>query len=178
MANKSRTGFLISLGAAAGAFGTAAMMAAVGAPSANADDFTDVISQVEYDYGLGTTDLGDAQTDFGGSDLTDGLAALYSGIDEDVLNGPQDFLIGTSELASNESLEFPESEFFSTVTSLSQGFSYAEEEIEDAQGYFSEAASALGSGEYGYASYDFLLGADYSSIFPLQEILLGAASSL
>jgi len=48
--NRSRFGMLIGLAAAAGAFGVAVMMSAVTAPTARADDFSDVISAVDGDY--------------------------------------------------------------------------------------------------------------------------------
>jgi hypothetical protein len=41
--NRSRTGVLVGLAAAAGAFGVAAMMSAATAPTARADAFTDMI---------------------------------------------------------------------------------------------------------------------------------------
>jgi hypothetical protein len=41
---------LVGVAAAAGAFGVAVMMSAATAPTARADDFTDVISEVDADY--------------------------------------------------------------------------------------------------------------------------------
>jgi hypothetical protein len=47
---------LIGVAAAAGAFGAAAMMSAATAPTARADDFTDVINAVDGDYGYALVD--------------------------------------------------------------------------------------------------------------------------
>ena len=45
--NGSRTGVLVGLAAAAGAFGVAAMMSAATAPTARADEFSDIVNGVE-----------------------------------------------------------------------------------------------------------------------------------
>src|ERR1700677_2547620 len=75
--NRSRVGMLIGLGAAAGAFGAAAIMSADTAPTARADDFTDVINAVDAAYSSGQIEFGIADTDFGGSNINDGLAAFF-----------------------------------------------------------------------------------------------------
>jgi hypothetical protein len=41
----------------------------------------------------------------------------------------------------------------------------------------SDAAAALSSGDYGEAAVDDAIGADYLSVVPLEELLLGAAVS-
>jgi len=170
-----RPNLLFGLAAAAGA---AAIISAATAPTAHADDFSDIIAQVEGDFTAGQTDFGNAETDFGSNDVTAGLANLYDGIDEDFLSAPQDFTIGTSEALDNEIIAFPDGWGFTTVTSFSQGLGYAEDDFTIAQSYFTDAASELTGGDYGYATYYDLLGADYASIIPLEELLLGVGASL
>jgi hypothetical protein len=46
MGHKSSRAVLVGLGAAVGAFGAAAMISAAIAPTARADDFTDIIDDV------------------------------------------------------------------------------------------------------------------------------------
>ena len=50
---RARSRILVGLAASAGAFGAAAMMSAAAAPTAHADDITDIISAVEGDYADG-----------------------------------------------------------------------------------------------------------------------------
>ena len=45
----------VGVAAAAGAFGVAALISMATAPTARADDFTDVINAVDFDYSTGTT---------------------------------------------------------------------------------------------------------------------------
>ena len=92
---RSRAATLIGLGAAAGAFGIAAMMSAATAPTARADDFSDIIAAVEGDFTAGQAAFGDAFTDFGSSDVNDGLAAFFSGLDDDVVGAPDNVFVGT-----------------------------------------------------------------------------------
>jgi hypothetical protein len=73
----SRVRILVGLGAAAGAFGVAVMMSAVAAPTARADDFSDVVTNVDADYTDGASMLTAADTDFASNDFADGLASLF-----------------------------------------------------------------------------------------------------
>jgi hypothetical protein len=176
MSRKSRTGLLISLGAAAGAFGVAATMSAVSAPTARADDFSDIITQVEDDFGFGQTAFNSAESTFA-TDPSAGLTDLVDGINDDFLSAPQDFLAGTSEAADNETLGFVGSWDLATPSSFSEGLAAAEDDLEDALTLDSAGIQELARGDYGYAAYYDLLGSDYSSILPLEEILLGLGSS-
>jgi len=70
--NRSRAAALTGVAAAAGAFGVAAMMSAASAPTARADDFTDVISGIDGDFTAGAGALTNAATDFSGGDFAPG----------------------------------------------------------------------------------------------------------
>jgi hypothetical protein len=64
------------------------------------------------------------------------------------------------------------------VTSFDQGLGYAEYDVTTAApGYFTDAAEDFTAGDYGYAAYYDMLGADYASIIPLEELLLGVGAS-
>lgn len=73
MGNKRSRAVLVGLDAAVGAVGAAAMMSAATAPTARADDFTDILNGVEGNFAAGQTAFDNASTDFGGDDVTDGL---------------------------------------------------------------------------------------------------------
>ena len=102
--NGSRTGVLVGLAAAAGAFGVAAMMSAATAPTARADDFTDIVNGVEAELAYGQAAFTTAFTDFGSSDVTDGLQALVNGSYDDLVGAPDSLYIGTVEALTNETV--------------------------------------------------------------------------
>jgi hypothetical protein len=102
--NRSRAATLIGLAAAAGAFGVAAMISTAAAPTARADDFTDVITAVEDDYADGQAALTTASTDLSSAEFAPGLAALFDGVNDDSVVAPENFLIGIGELLTNESV--------------------------------------------------------------------------
>jgi hypothetical protein len=176
--NRSRFGMLIGLGAAAGAFGAAAMMAAATAPTARADEFTDVISAVEANYTAGAAALTTAGTDFSSAELAPGLASLINGLDDDSVLAPENFLIGTVEVLTNQPLDLLQGDYNYVVPS---DFSIAVSNVETyftfAAGEFSTAATALASGDYIDALIDDTNALDAIVVDPLQELLLGAAVS-
>jgi hypothetical protein len=175
--NRSRT-VLVGVAAAAGAFGAAVMMSAATAPAARADDFTDVINSVDFDYSQGQTALTTAFTDFSSSDLASGLAALFSWTNDDGLNAPNDLLVGTVAVLTNESLG-PSAPFdFELPTDFSDAITLAESAFtQGANDLMTSAPNYLSFGDYSSAVYEYLSGADFSTIVPIEELLLGAAVS-
>jgi hypothetical protein len=177
--NKSRTGMLVGVAAAAGAFGVAAMMSAAMAPTARADDFTEILNDVESVVGDGQIAFGDASTDFSGGDVTDGLAALLNGVDDDFVGAPDDFFVGTVDALTNEPVSVPVSLFgLSPVADFSDGVSNAQFFFGLGETELTEAASALSSGDYADAAYDGANGSLYVFDVPADYLLLGAAAAL
>jgi hypothetical protein len=174
---QSRSGILVGFAAAVGAFGAAAMMSGAGAPTARADDFTDVINSIDGDYADGQAELTAADSDFSGNDLVGGLASLFSGLNDDSLSAPDNLLAGTVELLTNESVTGPISWGFSDPTSFSNALTFLGDDITAGETYFTDAATALSGGEYGPALFDDLVGADLFTVAPLEELILGAAVS-
>jgi hypothetical protein len=171
---RSRTGMLVGLAAAVGAIGAAAMMSA---PTARADDFTDIINAVDVDYANGQTAFTTALTDFSSSEFAPGLAALFDGVDDDALAAPNDFLTGTADALTNESI----GQSASYDLALPADFSAA---ITQAQTFFTEGLNYIyydpdfaSLSDYGTSVYYDVLGLDYSTVLPLEELLLGAAVS-
>jgi hypothetical protein len=60
-----RPGVLIGLAATVGTFGVAAMMSAATAPTARADDFSNIINAIDGDFTAGQADFTAAVSDFG-----------------------------------------------------------------------------------------------------------------
>jgi hypothetical protein len=175
--NRSRTGVLVGIAAAAAAFGTAAMMSAATAPTARADDFTDIVTYVDSDLGVGQADITTAFSDFGSGDFATGLASLFQGVDDDFLAAPDNLLIGTVEALAGDPIGGPllfdlgELNFAGGLADAQDQFSYAVANLE-------AAPAELAAGDYGAATYDVVIGADYASVIPLEDIILGAAASL
>jgi hypothetical protein len=173
---RSRSGILVGLAAAVGAFGAAAMMSATTAPTARADDFGDVINAIDGDYAAGQADITTAFTDFSSNELAPGLLALVNGTDEEALSPSVNLLAGTIELLTNEPVNVAIPWEFVLPADFSDAVTTAEAFL-TGNGYFESAVTAFSLGEYGTAAYDDLVGLDVATIAPLQELLLGAAVS-
>jgi hypothetical protein len=174
---RSRYGVLIGLTAAAGAFGAAAMMSAATAPTARADDFTDVINAVDADYTIGAAAFTTADTDFSGGDFAPGLAALFDGVDDDSVVAPENFLIGTGDLLTNEAVDVTNTYDWVLPTDFSNAVSVAEGFVDDSAAYFSTAGTELTGGDYLDAFMEYAYALNAFAVDPLQELLLGAAVS-
>jgi hypothetical protein len=179
--NRSRAGVLIGLAAAAGAFGAAAMMSAATAPTARADDFTDIVGAVQAEFAFGNGAFNTASADFGNSDVIDGLQALVNGSYDDLVGAPDSLYIGTVEALTNETVisagifDFnvdPAPTDFSDALSNVQGL------LAQGEDYFTDAATVLSSGDYGDAAYADSLGSIFTIDLPAQELLIGGLEAL
>jgi hypothetical protein len=172
-----RSGILVGLAVAAGAFGAVAIMSAATAPTARADDFTDVINAVDGDYAFGQDAFALADTAFSSNDLGPGLVALFDGVNDDSVSVPDNLLVGTVEVLTNESVNGAIPWGFSLPADFSDAVTTVESQFAAGEGLLAAASSALSFGEYGTAAYDDLAGADLLTVAPLEELLLGAAVS-
>jgi hypothetical protein len=169
---------LIGLAAAAGVLGGAAVTSASTAPTARADAFTDIVTYVDADFADGQYGLTTAFSDFSSGDFATGLASLFEGVDDDFLAAPDNLLIGTVEALEGEPLGGPlpfdlgELNFAGGLADAEDQFSYA------VTSDFGDIPTELAASDYGSATYDLLLGAEYASVVPLEDIILGAAASL
>jgi hypothetical protein len=175
---RSQIRIVIGLAAAAGAVGMAAMMSAVTAPTARADDFSDVITNVDADYTDGTAALSTADTDFASNDFAGGLASLFAGEDDYGLAAPDDLFIGSTEVLTGESVTGPVPFTWAVPASFADAESAVQSFISEGEGYFTSAASAFASGDYGDWAYDSAIGLNLFTVDPIQELLLGLASGM
>jgi hypothetical protein len=150
--NRSRAATLIGVTAAAGAFGVAVMMSAATAPTARADDFSDIITAVEGDFTLGQGDFSVAATDFGSGEFDDGVAALLSGVDEDFVGVPDNLFVGSVDLLTNEPVVGITTIGIGPEPDFASGLADAESQFADAGPVFSTAATDLFSGDYAGAA--------------------------
>jgi hypothetical protein len=178
-AMRSRAGVLVGLAAAAGAFGVAAIMSAATAPTARADDYTELINSLNEDYGFGQTAFTAASADFAGSDFSGGLAAFFSGVNDDVLSPSDDVLIATADVLSGEPFGAGAIAWnIGAEPDFAHALSDAQFFFTEGQSFYSTAASDLTSGDYSDAAAFDGYGLDYSAILPLEALILGGAASL
>jgi hypothetical protein len=173
--------FALNVTATAGglltALGTATMMSAAAAPTARADGFNDVISAVDADYAFGQSAFTTASTDFSSAEFAPGLAALFEGINDDSVSAPDNLLAGTVAVLTSEPVDGSFPWTFIVPTSFADGANDAQQAIATGQGFFSDAANFFSSGDYSGATLYDLFGAEYLSILPVEDLLMGAAVS-
>jgi hypothetical protein len=178
MANKkSRVG--IGLVAAGAAFGVAAMISAATAPTARADDYTDLVHLVDENLASGQAAFTISSADFGSGDSSDGLAAFFSGVNDDFLSTSNNALAITVEALTGEPLNYGDGEWnLATESDFAQAVADAQYYFADGEGFFSNAASLLSSGDYGGAAFYDGEGLDYTAVVPLEVLILGGVASL
>jgi hypothetical protein len=176
--NRSRFGMLIGLGAAAGALGVAALMSAAAAPTARADDFSAIVTDVEGNLAAGQTSFGEAWTDFSGGDVTDGLAAYFQGVDDDFVSAPDSVLLGTADALAGQ----PINGFANVIVSAPPDFADALTDVAGqlnvAQTISTDAVTALSAGDYLGAFGDELDVSLYGFAFAPETLLMGAVEAL
>jgi hypothetical protein len=176
---RSRSGILIAVAAAAGAFGAAAMMSAATAPTARADDTTSIIDAIDGDYAAGQADFTTALTDFGSGDFVSGLAESLGGLNEDTLAPTDNLLLGTVEAL--EGGPITSSLFFDDLSApgtFADALQEAQIFFNEGQGFLSNAAIDFSAGDYGAGTYSELAGSADAYVLSVEELLLGAAAAL
>jgi len=178
---RSRAGRLIGVAAAAGAFGAAAMMSAATAPTARADDLAAIEADISGELAYGQTAFSTAMTDFGSNNDIGGLEALFNGVDDDTIGGPDIATIGGVEELTNEpfSLTGAELDFNGDIypTSFSGAVTEVELLFSEAESAVSDVPTALSSGDYGVAALDSLIVPLVLDVIP-QYLLIGGLESL
>jgi hypothetical protein len=175
---RSRSGILVGLAAAVGAFGASAMMSAATSPTAHADDYTELINSLNEDFSFGQTAFTAASADFGGSDFPGGLAAFFTGVDDDFLSTSNNVLTATVDALTGEPFGAGAIEWnISTEPDFTQALSDAQYYFNQGQGFYSTAASDLTSGDYSDAAIYDSYGLDYSAFVPLETLILGGVAS-
>ena len=175
---RSRSGILVAVAAAAGAFGAAAMMASATPPTARADDSTLIIDAIDGDFAAGQADFTAALTDFGSGDYVSGLAAFFDGVDQDSVAAPDNLVLGAVEALEGDpitsSLYFGE---LSAPGSFADALSEAQILFNLGEGLLSNGAAALAAGDFGAGTYEVFAGSADAYVLPVEELLLGAAAA-
>jgi hypothetical protein len=174
---RSRAATLVGLGAAVGAFGVAAMMSAATAPTARADDFTNIINAIDGDLTIGQTDFTAAFMDFS-SNVPEGLNGFFSGVDEDLWAAPTNLEVGTVEALLGEPISSSIGVDVGLPVDFSSAVTEAQTEISAGEAEFTAGATALASGDYATAVYDDALGSLLAFDVSGQLLLIGGAEAL
>jgi hypothetical protein len=177
IATQARSSILVALAATAGAFGAAAMMSAATAPIARADDFSDIISAIDGDYTQGSAAFSSALSDFGSADFTQGFAQILDGVDDYSLSPLINLEVGAVEASLGDAITGSQGFGLDVPTSFDDAVSLAQDAYASGEANFNLAATALASSDYITATINEAFGADYTTIIPLEELLLGTIAS-
>jgi hypothetical protein len=163
---------------AAGAFGLAAMMSAVTAPTVRADDFTEILSAVEGDFTDGQAQLTLSAADFGSGDPSDGLATFFNGVDDDLVSPGNNLYLGTVDALTNQPVETSFDFELGPEANFTDGVSTAESLVTQGESYLSMAATDLAGSDFAGAAYDSTIGSDTLFVATWEALIMGAAGSL
>jgi hypothetical protein len=154
------------------------MMSMAFAPAARADDpFADIVTAVDGDLAFGQASFALAASDFSTSDVSDGLAALFVGVDDDVLSLPDNILQGPVAALTDVPVDPAISWSFAVPADGPDAFIAA------------STVAIVGEADLATAANDFvcrdlasgvaagLLGEEYIDVFAQELVIVGAAQS-
>lgn len=173
---RSRAGILVGLGAVVGAFCAVAMLSTT-APTAHADDFSDITAGVNEDLTFGQAAFTLANGYFGESELVPGLTAFFNGTNDDTLSAPQSLLLGTIEASANESITSIGNFQIQDPGNLAGAVSLAQTYFATGEADFGQASTYFAEGYIGAGTAYDMVGADYAYVVPLEELFLGVVAS-
>ncbi len=169
------------LAAATGGLLAAAM---AGSPTARADDpYTDIANDVQSSITLDEADYSTAATDLSTSgDTNEGLIALFAGFDNTFVSPADYVLVGLTDAATGTDASGLGGDF--AITDVGQSLTAAGQEADVstemalAQTYFTDAASALSSGDLSDAALYGASGAYLDGVLAPEAELLAALFGL
>jgi len=183
---RSRAGIMIGLAAATGAFGAAtAMSAAPTAGAQPADIYPEIIQALDTNFADGQASLQEALALLPGGlanhdslEEAQGLFNLFVAADDNGVLAPENVLLGLVDALGNDPysplLALP----MDLPTNYAEGLADAQLFISSAASEFTAASAAFSLGDYGQAALLDVLGANSLTIYPLQELLVGAVAGL
>jgi hypothetical protein len=97
MGQKRSRAVLVGLSAAAGAFAAAAMFSAASAPTARADDFSDILANIQAEQAAAQADFSAASAEFasGTAGVPAGLTDWFEGVDDSTFGVAYDLDTGS-----------------------------------------------------------------------------------
>jgi hypothetical protein len=176
-AQTKRAGVVAGI-AAAGAVGLATLASTALAPTARADDFSDIVASIQGDFTAGDAEFASAFSDFSGGNAGLGLTELFEAVGDYTQAAPDNLLIGSLDALTGVPISGPNPEYLVDVSSLPAAITIAENLYSEIPSLFSEYSSYLADGNYaevGYLTVDIPQALTFT---PLEEILIGAVNSL
>jgi hypothetical protein len=141
-------GTAMGLGAAAGALLAVAVGQLATAPVARADDFSDIVEEVQIAIHDGETQLATAAADYANADLADGLSQSVTGWDNLLLDPQEDVFVGTLEASMGHAptafgfVDFPAGLDLATAITDAQGIAT------EGQSIFADALTDFGNADF------------------------------
>lgn len=171
---------VIGLGAAAGATLAAGLFSLSTAPTAHADDFTEILSNETTVFDVGEAQLSTAATDFGSSAIPAGLSNEFAGLFNVTLGGPDNVLLDTIEALAGKpiSVALPIALTSPAPTDLAEGLSDAQNWLTIGQDNFSAADTDFLGGDWGDGLANVIAGLNFDLVNSPDDFLVGAISSL
>jgi len=148
------------------------------APTARADNFTEIFDNVQFAISIGQGELATAATDFAQLDLADGLSLAIAGWDDTSLAPQETLVVGTLDALMGHAPAIFEFGLFPPNLDLATAMTDAQATISEGQGIFTDALTAFGNADL-VDGLAFSMYA-YNDIFVTasQELLLGWTDSL
>ena len=185
---RSLAGIMIGLAAATGAFGAATTMSAATAPTARADIadiYPEIVKAVDADFAAGQQSLQEALVLLPGglanhSSLEEatGLLNLFLSGDDTGVLAPESVQVGLIDALSGEPYTPILTPEVVLPTTYAEGLAEAQSLMSSAATEFAAASAAFSLGDYGQAALLDLLGGNDLTLYPLQELLVGAVAGL
>jgi hypothetical protein len=160
-----------------------AIMAAAFAPTARADDFSDIVTDLDAVLGAGSADLTAAAADFSAADYGDGLAATVFGLDDFLISPEEISLIGGfdaltgSPVLPADSIEWPGPTFVAPtdlIDTLQAAYNYADYGATD----LTTAVTDLFSGDPADSLLNAVAGVDALLIGDPEVLSVGLTDTL
>lgn len=178
---RRRTGIAVGVGAAAGGMLIAAMGQLAGAPVAHADDFSEIVADIQAVETVGQADFSDAASELQGGNYLDALAYDLAGAD-DLSAGPASIaLVGGTEALEGDTVDPGSWDFTSSLVpatdTAGEYFTAATSAAEEGLEYLEAAGTELATSPVG-AAEDLALGFDYLGALAPDYLLLGLGAGL
>jgi hypothetical protein len=136
------------IGFGAGAAVAVALSQLATAPTARADDFTDVFDNVQFVIGQGQGQLAAAAADFANSEPANGLSMAIAGVDNISVAAQEDAFAGTIDALLGHT---PSETFFGLFPSgldLATAMADAQAAISEGQSIFADALTDFGNADF------------------------------
>jgi hypothetical protein len=173
---------LVGLSAAAGAFAAAAMISAAVAPTARADDFSDILANIEAEQAAAQADFSAASAEFatGTAGVPAGLTDSFEGLDDDTFGVGDDLNTGLLDSVYNvpgvpaDTFEFT----FATPANDTAAVTEAQAIYTIGNNHMTTEATDFAAGDYTDGTVYQDLGAIDFSVIPDQVQFVGAVEEV